>query len=429
MGMTIAEKVIARAAGLSQVHPGQYVDAKIDRIIADEEFYRMHAEAVSAGIKGGIPRIWDKERFHVIIEHHEPPLHVVQALRQKKIREVVEDYGVKYFQDVTCGVIHQLVVEDYALPGELSLGSDSHSCAWGALNCVSTGMGEHELAYALCYGTMWFRVPETVKVVLEGKAPGWLCSKDIAFYLAQKYSAGFGLYKSIEFTGPGASEMSMSSRLTLSVHAIELGAKFGLFLYDDKTEEFLKKRKLMSHQLPWAKPVAPDPDAKYCQEVVIDLGSLEPLVAKPHTFENIAPVSEVAGTPIHQAQVGSCANGRLEDLEAVAEIMRGRKVHPKVRFYVQPASWKIYRECMDRGIIGDLLDAGVQILSPGCHLCLGMQGRLADGETCITSTTRNHRGRMGSGEADVYLANPQTVAASAIAGCIADFREVTGNRG
>lgn len=424
MGMTITEKIFARAAGVEQVQPGQYVDAKIDRIIATEEFYRIHAEAVRAGMKDGVPRIWDKERFHVIVDHHQPPLNEVQATRQKRIREVAEKYGVTYFQDVICGVVHQIAIEDYVLPGELALGSDSHSCTWGALNSISTGMGEHELAYALCYGTMWFKVPETIKVILEGTMHDYLSAKDIALYLAQKYTAGFALYKAVEFTGPGAESMSMSSRLTLSAHIVELGGKFGIFDYDDKTAELLARRKKMEHQLPWSNPVTADADANYCQEIVIDLDRLEPLVAKPHTFENVVNVTEVAGTPIQQAQVGSCANGRLEDFEVVASVVKGKKVHPKTRFYVQPASWNVYRECMERGIISTLLDANVQVLSPGCHLCLGMQGRLTAGENCITSTTRNHRGRLGSGESNVYLASPKTVAASALAGYIVHPKEV-----
>lgn len=424
MGMTIVEKVLARAAGRDRVQPGQFVDAKIDRIIATEEFYRIHAEAVKAGMEDGVPKIWDKERFHVIIDHHQPPLNEVQATRQKLIREVVKKYGVKYFQDVTCGVVHQIAVEDYVLPGELALGSDSHSCAWGGLNCVSTGMGEHELAYALCYGTLWFKVPETIKVILEGKMHDYLSSKDIALYLAQKCSASFALYKSVEFTGSGASDMSVSSRLTLSTHIVEIGGKFGIFEYDDKTAEMLSKRKKMAHQLSWANPVSADPDACYSQEIIIDLNQLEPLVAKPHTFENVVGVSEVAGIPIQQAQVGSCANGRLEDIEAVASVVKGKKVHPETRFYVQPASWNVYRECMERGIIGTLLDAGVQVLSPGCHLCLGMQGRLTAGENCITSTTRNFRGRLGSGESNVYLASPKTIASSALVGHIVHPKEV-----
>lgn len=424
MGMTIAEKVLARASGNTSVQPGQYVDAKIDRLIADEEFYRMHAEAVQAGIPGGIPRIWDPERFHVVLEHFQPAMNQVQALRQKKMRELARQYTIKYFRDVTCGVIHRIAIEDFVLPGELGVGADSHSCAWGALNCVGTGMGEHELVFALTYGTIWFKVPETIKVTLTGRLPRWTCSKDIALHLGGEYSTEFALYKSIEFTGPAAADLSIDARITLAAQAVELGAKFGLFGFDQKTEEFLAGRQEMRHQLGWMRPVAADPDAAYCREVRLNLDDLEPQVARPHTFENVVPVSGVAGTPVDQAIVGACANGNPEDLAAVARILKGRKVHPRTRFLVQPNSWAVYNRCIADGTIQEILAAGAQVLAPGCHLCLGMQGTLADGEVCISSTTRNHRGRMGSGESGVYLASPMTVAASAIAGSIQPPSEV-----
>ena len=424
MGMTIAEKVLARASGHTSVQPGQYVDAKIDRLIADEEFYRMHAEAVQAGVPGGIPRIWDPERFHVVLEHFQPAMNQVQALRQKKMRELARQYGLKYFRDATCGVIHRIAMEDFVLPGELGVGADSHSCAWGALNCVGTGMGEHELVFALTYGTIWFKVPETIKVTLTGRLPRWSSSKDIALQLGGAYSTEFALYRSIEFTGPAASDLSIDARITLAAHAVELGGKFGLFDFDRKTEAFLAARREMRHQLAWMQPVAADPDAGYCREISLNLDEVEPQVARPHTFENVVPVSKVAGTPVDQAMVGACANGNPEDLAAVAMILKGRKVHPRTRFLVQPNSWAVYSQCITDGTIQDILAAGAQVLAPGCHLCLGMQGTLADGEVCISSTTRNHRGRMGSGESEVYLASPMTVAASAIAGSIQVASEV-----
>ncbi|OGB91142.1 MAG: hypothetical protein A3H39_10020 [candidate division NC10 bacterium RIFCSPLOWO2_02_FULL_66_22] len=424
MGMTIAEKVMARASGKEVVHPGQYVDARIDRIIADEEFYRIHTAAEAAGIAGGLPDIWDRDRFHLILEHFQPALNVTQALRQQKMREVAKRYGLTHFRDAVCGVIHRIAIEDYVLPGELALGSDSHSVAWGAVNCVGTGMGEHELAYALVYGTLWFKVPETIKVVLSGRLHAALSGKDVALYLAGQHTTAFALYKAIEFTGPGASALSIDGRISLAAHAVELGGKFGLFGYDDTTAGFLADRTAMLHQKHLAQPVAPDPDAVYCQEVRVDLDGLEPQVARPHNFDNVVPVSRIAGIPIHQAQVGSCANGNLEDIATVVRVVKGKRVAQGVRLLVQPASWAVYRASLERGFIGDLLDAGAQVLSPGCHLCIGMQGALAGGDVCITSTTRNFRGRMGSADAQIYLASPATVAASALAGVIADPREV-----
>ena len=423
MGKTVAEKAFARASGNDEVAAGQFVDARIDRIVADEEFYRMHAVAVQAGLEEGIPAIWDHDRFHVILEHFQPALRADQALRQRKMRELAKRYALKSFTDVTCGVIHQIAIEDYVVPGELSLGADSHSCSWGAVNCVGTGMGEHELVYALSYGELWFHVPQTIQVMLQGSLQPGVCAKDIVLFLAREYGSEFGLYKSLEFTGPGASELSVDSRMTISTHAVELGAKFGLFDYDEKTAEFLARRSRGKDQLSNAKPIAADSDAEYLETVTVDLSALEPQVARPHRFDNVVPVEEVVGTKIDQAQVGSCANGQVEDLAIVAKVMKGRRVHPDTRFFVQPASWRVYRDCMELGIVAELLDAGVQVLQPGCHLCVGMQGALGAGDTCISSTTRNHKGRIGSSDAQVYLAGPETVAVSAIAGCITDPRK------
>jgi 3-isopropylmalate/(R)-2-methylmalate dehydratase large subunit len=282
MGMTIVEKVMARAADLPQVHPGQYVDARIDRVIAHEEFYRIHTAAEEAGIPGGLPDIWDRDRFHVMLEHFQPALNVTQSVRQQKMREVAKQYGLTHFRDALCGVIHRVAIEDYVLPGELALGSDSHSVAWGAINCVGTGMGEHELAYALVYGTLWFKVPETIRVRLEGQLHPALSGKDVALYLAGQYTTTFALYKAVEFTGPGASAMSIDARISLAAHAVELGGKFGLFEYDDKTARFLQDRTVMTHQKGWARPVVPDPDANYCQEVRITVSTTwYPSVARP----------------------------------------------------------------------------------------------------------------------------------------------------
>ncbi len=337
MGMTIIEKIFARNAGKDSVHPGQFLDAKVDRIIAHEEFYRIHTACEQNGVPG-IPRIFDLDRFHVVLEHFQPAIDGTQALRAIKMRELAERYGLKHFRNTLAGVLHRIVAEDYVVPGELALGSDSHSCAWGALNCAGTGMGEHELAFALTFGELWFQVPETIKVVLEGEWNPSITGKDVALWLAGRYTTTFGLYKSIEFTGPGAAAMSIEQRFQLSTHAVELGAKFGLFDYDRKTEAFLAKRTILREQLDRAQPVAADPDAHYCQTVHIDLDNLLPQVAKPHTFENVVPVTEVAGVHIDQALVGSCANGHLEDIEAVASVLKGRKVDPRVRFFVQPNS-------------------------------------------------------------------------------------------
>jgi 3-isopropylmalate/(R)-2-methylmalate dehydratase large subunit len=246
----------------------------------------------------------------------------------------------------------------------------------------------------------------------------------VALWLGGRFGTSFALYQSLEFTGPGAAAMSLEGRFTLAAHAVELGAKFGLFDYDDKAEAFLAQRPGFERLRAEMRPVSADADAAYEQEVAVDLAALPPQVARPHTFENVVPVGEVRGVRVSQAQIGSCANGHIEDIALLARALAGRKVHPGTRLFVQPSSWGVYRAAMEQGHFASILDAGGQVLSPGCHLCLGMQGALAPGDVCISSTTRNFRGRMGSGEAEIYLASPVTVAAAAVAGEIVDPREV-----
>lgn len=424
MGMTIAEKIFARASAAPEVAAGQYVDARIDRIIAHEEFYRIHTAAVESGFEHGLPRIFDPDRFHVVLEHFQPAINPTQAVRAQRMREIAARYGLKHFRDTLAGVLHRIVIEDYVVPGELALGSDSHSCAWGALNCAGTGMGEHELVYAAVTGELWFRVPETVKVTLDHELRHGVTAKDVALWLGGRFGTAFALYRSIEFTGPGAAAMPLEGRMTLAAHAVELGGKFGLFDYDAKVESFLERRPNFERTREAMRPVAADADARYAQHVTIDLAALEPQVARPHTFENVVPVEEVRGIKVMQAQIGSCANGHLADIELLAGLVKGRKVHAGTRLLVQPASWGVYRAAMAQGYFETILEAGGQVISPGCHLCLGMQGTLAPGDVCISSTTRNHRGRMGSAEAEIYLASPATVAAAAIAGEIVDPREL-----
>jgi 3-isopropylmalate/(R)-2-methylmalate dehydratase large subunit len=286
----------------------------------------------------------------------------------------------------------------------------------GGVNCASTGIGEMELAYAATFGELWFRVPESLKIELNGKLPAWLCGKDIVLHIAGRYGEDAALYQSIEFTGEAAREMSMDSRFTLADHGIELGAKFALFECDDKTREVLGRGDDLE-------PVSADTDAVYAATIAVDVSSLAPQIAAPHSFENNQPIAEAAGVEIQQATIGSCANGRFEDIAMAAQILKGRKVSRGVRLLVSPASWDIYRQCADAGLPQILIEAGAQFLNPGCGVCT-KGAYLAPGETCITATTRNYQGRMGSPTARIYLASPATVAWSAVCGKIADPRDV-----
>jgi 3-isopropylmalate/(R)-2-methylmalate dehydratase large subunit len=421
MGMTIAEKILARAGGKAVVAPGEYLDCRLDGIVAMQGFVETHAHAISAGLPNGLPKVWDPEKLIMMIEHHQPAANLKVAQRGVLLRELAARYGIKNFYDSTCGIAHQMMVDHgHARPGQLVIGCDSHTIMLGGVNCASAGIGETELAYAAAFGELWFRVPETLRIEVTGRLPRWLCGKDIMLHLAGRYGADFGLYKSIEFTGDAVTHMSMDNRFTMADHGIEVGAKFALFEYDDTTRQFLERKDDMAFS-----PVSPDRDAVYCDTLTVDVSRLAPQIAAPHSFENNVPIEDAAGVPIQQAAIGSCANGRLEDIEMAAAILRGRKVSPGVRLLISPASWHEYRKCIDAGLPQVLLEAGAQFLNPGCGVCT-KGAYLAPGETCISATTRNHQGRMGSPEARIYLASPATVAWSAVCGKIADPREVLG---
>lgn len=423
-GRTMAEKVLARAAGLAEVRPGQIVDARIDRIVVNENFHRMQRAIVAAGFPEGFPRFADLDRFHLMIEHFQPAQTPQEAAVVTQLRALVARYSIRHFTDATCGVMHRMVLEDIAIPGELALGNDSHSCAWGALNCAGTGMGETDLIFALVTGELWFKVPASIRVVLSGALSPWLSSKDVVLHLAGREGADFGLYRALEFAGGGVAALSVEARMGLAAHAVELGAKFGLFPFDEAASAFIAGRPGGAARLAAARPVAADADAVYERGLSVDLAALTPQVAAPHTFGNVHPAADLAGEAVNVAVIGSCANGHVEDLRAAVAVLRGRRVAPGLRLYVQPASWAVYRQAMGEGLFEALLEAGAQVLSPGCHACQGRQPALSAEDRCITSTTRNYRGRMGHAEAGIYLASPQTVAASALSGRITDPREV-----
>lgn len=420
MGMTIAEKILARAAGKEAVQAGEYLDCRLNGILAIHSFVETHENAVAAGLADGLPKIWNPAKFFLMVEHHQPPNNLKIALRGKMLRELAERYRLQNFYDTTCGICHQIMADKaHALPGQLVVGCDSHTVMSGALNCASTGIGETELAYAATFGELWFRVPESIRITLSGEVPAWLCGKDIMLRLAGDYGDDFALYKSIEFAGPAVAGLAMDKRFTMADHGVEVGAKFTMFEFDEATKAFLDAR--TSH--PYT-PTNPDPDAGYERDLTLDLSNMAPQIAAPHSFGNVLPIEDVSGVRIDQACVGSCANGRFEDIEVTARILKGRKVNKGVRFLVSPASWDIYRMCLDAGLPGIIIDAGAQFVNPGCGVCSSKGAYLAPGEVCITSTTRNYQGRMGSTEATIYLAGPATVAWSAVMGAIADPREV-----
>jgi len=333
----------------------------------------------------------------------------------------VKALDLPYYYGEAAGVGHQVMMEKgHVRPGDLIVGADSHTCTYGALGAAGTGIGTTEMAYVLASGELWFLVPPTIAMVLKGRLPQWVSSKDLILFIAGKYGTEVAQYKSIEFLGDGAEGLSVESRMTVSNMAVEIGAKFGFFNADEKTLAYLEGRVIGQ-----AAPLSADPGAQYEGGYEIDLGDLEPQVACPHSVGNVKHVSEIEGRPVHQALLGSCTNGRYEDLKTAAAILNGKKVNPATRLFVYPASREVLLKAMAEGVLRTLTEAGAILCNPSCGPCFGGHaGLLAAGETCISSTNRNFKGRMGSAEAEVYLASPATVAASALKGAIADPRSV-----
>jgi 3-isopropylmalate/(R)-2-methylmalate dehydratase large subunit len=416
MGQTIAEKVFSRKTGRA-VKAGEYVTAPIDRAMMNEAFAMSWIHLNSAGLK----TVWDPKKVVVVVDHFVPANSERNASIHALIRGAAKALDLPYYYGENEGIAHQVMMEKgHARPGELIVGTDSHTCSYGALGAAATGIGPTEMAYVLARGELWFLVPGTIRMVLQGRPADRVASKDILLHIAGTYGTEVAQYKSIEFVGDGADGLSVESRMTMSNMAVEIGAKFGLFNADEKTLAYLKGRGEGSLE-----EVAADGDASYEATYEIDVSALGPQVACPHSVGNVRPVSEVRGKPVNQAVLGSCTNGRLEDLKAAAEILKGKKVDPSTRLLVYPASRDVYLQAMEEGVLRELAEAGGILCNPSCGPCFGGHvGLLWKGEVCISSTNRNFKGRMGSPEAEVYLASPATVAASALRGVITDPREV-----
>jgi 3-isopropylmalate/(R)-2-methylmalate dehydratase large subunit len=422
MPQTIAEKLFSRhnLAG-EAVAAGDILEARITGAMVHYHANEpMHDLALQAGFKDGLPRVWDKDRVFVLLDHHQPTLSQKQADENALIRREVERLGIRCFHDSEPGIAHQMMA-DYGLmrPGELVVGNDSHTISYGALNCGGIGITRADMLYTLLFGELWFQVPQSIRIVLNGRQPNYPIAKDIVLYLAGKYGDDFAGNMSIEYAGSLVPQLSVDSRMCLSAHGVEIGAKLAMFPYDETAERYVKART----QAPF-EPIAADPGACYEKEIVLDVDEMPFVVAKPHQFGNVSPLAEVEGSPINQAIIGSCANGRFEDIEIAARVLKGRKVARGVRFILSPASQQVYLQCVKAGLVESLLEAGAQMVTPGCGVCQPKVGFLSDGEACITSTTRNFKGRKGSMKADIYLAGPLTVAAAALAGRIVDPREV-----
>ena len=419
MGMTMSEKILAKHAGLERVEAGQLVTCKLDMVLANDI-----TAPPSIKIFESIGRpVFDNEKIALVPDHFQP----AKDIKSAELAKIVRDFAVKhkivhYFEQGRVGIEHVILPEQgIVAPGMLTIGADSHTCTYGAVNGFATGVGSTDLGAAMATGEAWFKVPQAIKVELTGKKPAGISGKDVILTLIGQIGVDGALYKSLEFAGEGVKSLTMTDRLTISNMAIEAGGKAGIFPYDEITAEYVKDRVKKPFE-----PVAADDDAVYCQVVEINLSELKPVVAFPHLPGNTKRVEDIAEPiAIQQVIIGSCTNGRLEDLQIAAEVFKGHKVADRVRCIVIPGSPAVYKEAMKRGYIDTFIDADCAVSTPTCGPCLGgYMGIMAAGEKCVSTTNRNFRGRMGHVDSEVYLAGPHVAAASAILGRIATAEEV-----
>ena len=413
----MAEQVLARTAGRDRVAAGEFVTASADVLMCHEAITMCASQLRRVGID----RLAHPERVHVVLDHFFPAPTAAAARDHVRARSVVEQYGITNFHG-HAGICHQVLVERGAVaPGQLVLGTDSHSTTYGALGAAGAGVGVTEMTYVLATGELWFQVPPTVRIDLVGAGGAGLMAKDLVLAVAGRHGTDVAQYAAIEYHGPVAARMSVAGRMTMANMGAELGAKFAMFPADDVTLAYLREPGRDREVAPFG----PEPGAVYREVIELDTTDLAPQVACPHSPGNVQPVTAVAGTPVHQAFLGSCTNARLEDFMVAAEVLRGRTVHPRVRLIVTPASQQVFADAAAAGYVTVLAAAGAHITAAGCGACPGgHQGLLGPGETCISSTNRNFLGRMGSAEAQVYLGSPAVVAAAAAAGEIVDPREL-----
>jgi len=425
-GMTVVEKILARATGKPAVAVGDVLEPAVDLAMSHENAALVINQFFDVYKGTGIePRVWDPSKIAIIFDHRVPAESSKTATNQKKIRDFVANQGITRFHDIRAdegGICHQILPEyGYTLPGQVIVGTDSHTTSHGAVGAFAFGIGATEMAGVWALGTIFnVEVPATIKVVVTGTLPDHVLPKDLILNLIGRISAEGANFKVIEFHGDAIRKMSTSGRLTICNMSVEAGATSGIVPFDQETARYLRDEAGVKGAL---EGPAPDRDAPYDQVIQVDAGSLAPQIACPHTVDNVKPVGEVAGLKIQQIVIGSCTNGRLDDLEVAARILKGKRVSRGVRMIVFPASWRIYKEAMQKGYLSDLIDAGAVIMNPGCGCCLGVhQGALGDGEVALSTTNRNFKGRMGNPQSEVYLCSPAVAAASAITGVVTDPR-------
>lgn len=411
MGMTIAEKIIARAAGVSEVRPGDIHTVEVDRLMSNDGTTHLTIDMYHNKLKH--PHIADVNKLVWIVDHNVPSDSPKTAASQKKMRDFAKEHGIKFYEGQ--GVCHQIMMENHVCPGELIFGADSHTCAYGALGAFGTGVGCTDYLYAMVTGKSWVLVPETLRFNLTGKLPEGVYARDLILTIIGKIGANGANYKAMEFAGDGMKNLTMSDRISICNLCVEAGAKTALMEVDDIALHYLHE-----HGREPKACFASDADAHFAAVYDIDLSTITPIVAKPHFVDNVCPAKEAAGVKIDEAFLGSCNNGRIEDLRVGAELLKGRKVHPLVRFLVVPASQAVYQQALKEGLLKIFMEAGAIVMNPNCSVCWGScQGVIGEGETLISTGTRNFKGRAGHRDSFVYLASAATVTASAIKGEIA----------
>jgi 3-isopropylmalate/(R)-2-methylmalate dehydratase large subunit len=419
MGMTMTQKILAAHAGLESVKAGQLIEAKLDLVLGNDVTTPV---AVKAFQNIGVDKVFDKDKVAIVPDHFTPNKDIKSAEHCKIIREFAHEKEItNYFEVGQMGIEHCLIPESgLAVPGDVIIGADSHTCTYGALGAFSTGVGSTDMAVGMARGVAWFKVPAALKFVLKNKPAKWVSGKDIILHIIGMIGVDGALYKSMEFVGDGLQYLSMDDRFTIANMAIEAGGKNGIFPVDEKTLEYVKEHSTKPYTV-----FEPDEDAEYEAVYEIDLSTLRPTVAYPHLPENAKTIDEAKGLEIDQVVIGSCTNGRMSDLRIAAEILKGKKVNPRLRVIILPGTQKIYLQCLEEGIAKIFVEAGAVFSTPTCGPCLGgHMGILAKGEKALSTTNRNFVGRMGHPESYVYLASPAVAAASALTGKITDPEEV-----
>jgi 3-isopropylmalate/(R)-2-methylmalate dehydratase large subunit len=414
--MNITEKILANASAKKAVHPGEIVDANVDMVMIHDLTGPLAVEAFK---KIGAQKVWNNKKVVVILDHQVPAESVKAAELHKTMRQFAKDQNLTFYDVGRGGICHQVMPEKgHVTPGNVIVGADSHTCTYGAFGAFATGIGSTEAAAVMATGKIWFKVPPTIKVNVKGNFQKYVTPKDLILNVIGNLGVDGAIYKAAEFTGPTIQKMSIAGRMTVCNMAVEMGAKNGIIAPDETTSKFLEDR---VKTLPDFKALQSDKDAEYERTVEVDVSKMEPQIACPSSVDNVKPISEVGSIPIEQAFIGSCTNGRIEDLRLAAEVIKGKRVKDGVRALVIPASQEVYRQALDEGLMQIFTDAGAIVCGSACGPCLGGHiGLLAAGESCVSSSNRNFIGRMGSTQANVYLASPATVAASAVTGKLTD---------